>query len=83
MEDKEIMTFKDEDGNKVEFEAIANIFLDEKEYLILSPLEGNVDDGFIVRLEGEDENLEYIVVDDDTEYRNVKKEYEILLYNKQ
>ena len=36
MEDKEIMSFRDEDGNKVDFEAIARIYVKEKEYLLLA-----------------------------------------------
>ena len=36
-EEKQIMTFLDEEGNKVEFEAIARIFLEEQEYLLLAP----------------------------------------------
>ena len=39
MEEKEIMSFKDEEGNKDDFEAVARIFLDEKEYLLLTPVE--------------------------------------------
>ena len=33
----EIMTFLDEEGNKVEFEAIARIYLEKQEYLLLAP----------------------------------------------
>ena len=36
-EERQIMTFLDEEGNKVEFEAIARIYLEEKEYLLLAP----------------------------------------------
>ena len=39
MEEKQIMSFKDEDGNKVDFEAVARIFLDKIEYLLLSPID--------------------------------------------
>ena len=37
MEDREIMSFRDEDGNKVDFEAVARIYLKEQEYLLLAP----------------------------------------------
>ena len=33
MEDREIMSFRDEDGNKVDFEAVARIYIEKKEYL--------------------------------------------------
>ena len=36
-EERQIMTFLDEEGNKVEFEAVARIFLEEQEYLLLAP----------------------------------------------
>ena len=32
MEEKEIMCFRDEDGNKIEMEAVAKIYVEEKEY---------------------------------------------------
>lgn len=35
-EEVKIMTFLDEEGNKVQFEAVARIFLKEKEYLLLA-----------------------------------------------
>ena len=35
MEERQIMSFKDEDGNKVDFEAVARIYLEDKEYLLL------------------------------------------------
>lgn len=84
MEEKQIMTFKDEDGNKVEFEAVAKIFLEdtEKEYIILSPLEGDgkEDDAFIFRVDEVEGNLEYNLVEDNNEFEVVKKEYKKLLY---
>lgn len=82
MEEKEIMSFKDEDGNKVDFEAIARIYLEEQEYLILSPLngDGNEDDAYIFRVDYVDEKQELNLVEDDEEFQAVKKEYKKLLY---
>ncbi|WP_027632351.1 DUF1292 domain-containing protein [Clostridium hydrogeniformans] len=88
MEDKEIMYFKDENGDKVAFEAVAHIFLnedteDEKEYMILAPVEGgNEDDAFVFRVDYIEENKELNLVEDDKEFEEVKKEYKDLLYNK-
>ena len=75
MEDREIMSFRDEDGNKVDFEAVARIFLEEQEYLILSPLEGegNEEDAFIFRVDKTDDKEEYNFVDDKKEFEAVKK----------
>ncbi len=86
--EKEIMYFKDEDGNKVAFEAVARIFLDEdttaeKEYLILSPLEGHnsEDDAYIFRVDKVNGSEELNLVDNDEEFVRVSKEYKNLLYN--
>lgn len=82
MEEKEIMSFKDENGNKVDFEAVARIFLEEQEYLILSPLDGeqDEDDAYIFRVDEVDERQELNLVEDDEEFEAVKKEYKKLLY---
>lgn len=84
--EKEIMYFKDEEGNKVAFEAVARIFLDEeseneKEYLILSPVDGNEEDAFVFRVDYPNGNQELNLVEDDKEFERVKKEYKGLLYN--
>lgn len=82
MEDEEIMTFKDEDGNKVELEIIAKIYLEEVEYLILAPMDGNEEDAFVFRVDEEDGKLVYNMVEDDKEFLRVKKEYSDLFYEK-
>lgn len=80
MEEKEIMSFKDEDGNKVDFEAVARIFLEEKEYLLLTPVEEEAEDIFIFRIDKTDDKEELNLVEDDKEFIAVKKEYKKLLY---
>lgn len=81
MEEKEIMSFKDEEGNKVDFEAIAKIYLDEQGYLLLSPLEEGNDDMFAFRIDSNEEGKEELnLVEDDKEFEAVKKEYKKLLY---
>lgn len=80
MEEKEIMSFRDEDGNKVDFEAVARIFLDEKEYLLLTPVEEEAEDMFIFRVDKVDDKEELNLVEDDKEFLAVKKEYKSLLY---
>ena len=88
MEENQVMAFKDEEGNKVELEVVAKIFLnedtkDEKEYIILSPLEGdnNEEDAFVFRVDTILDKIEYNLVDDDKEFNEVKKKYKELLYN--
>ncbi|MEG1004570.1 DUF1292 domain-containing protein [Clostridium sp.] len=80
MEEREIMSFKDEDGNKVDFEAVARIFLEKQEYLLLTPVEEEAEDIFIFRIDKVDDKEELNLVEDDKEFIAVKKEYKKLLY---
>ncbi|ENZ03354.1 DUF1292 domain-containing protein [Clostridium thermobutyricum] len=82
MEVNEIMSFKDEDGNKVDFEVVAKIFLEEtkKEYLLLTSVEDDADDMYMFRIDVVDEKEELNLVEDDKEFLAVKKEYKKLLY---
>lgn len=81
MEEKEIMSFRDEEGNKVDFEAVAKIYLDEQGYLLLSPLEEDNDDMFAFRIDTNENGTEELnLVEDDREFEAVKKEYKKLLY---
>ena len=81
MEDKEIMSFRDEEGNKVDFEAVARIFLDKQEYLLLAPLgEEDSDDMFAFRVDVVNGKEELNLVEDDKEFIAVHKEYKKLIY---
>lgn len=81
MEEKQIMSFRDEDGNKVDFEAIARIFLDKKEYLLLAPVDDEEsEDMFAFRVDKKDGKEEYNLVENDEELQAIKKEYKKLLY---
>ncbi|WP_297629731.1 DUF1292 domain-containing protein [uncultured Clostridium sp.] len=83
MEIKDIMSFRDENGNKVDFEVVAKIFLEEKnkDYLLLTSVEDNTDDEmYMFRIDEIDGNEELNLVEDDAEFLEVKKEYKKLLY---
>jgi uncharacterized protein YrzB (UPF0473 family) len=81
LEEKEIMSFKDENGNKVDFEAVARIFVEKKEYLLLAPLEEkDSEDVFVFRIDNVDGKEELNLVEDDKEFLAVKKEYKKLIY---
>lgn len=81
MEDKEIMSFRDEDGNKVDFEAIARIYVEKKEYLLLGAVdEKDNDDVFVFRVDKINDKEELNLVEDDEEFQAVKKEYKKLIY---
>lgn len=81
MEEREnIMKFYDEDGNVVELEIQAEIYLDETKYLILAPLD-NDEDEFVFREDvNEEGKTEYNAVESDEEFQKVKKEYSRVLY---
>lgn len=83
MEEKEIMSFKDEEGNKVDFEAIAKIYVEENQYLILSPVDGDKEDAFVFRVDHDGEKEVLNMVENDEEFLKVKKEYSKLLYDKE
>ena len=79
-EEVKIMTFLDEEGNKVQFEAVA-IFLKEKEYLLLAPVEDKDSENvYVFRIDEVDGKQELNLVEDDKEFIAVKKEYSKLLY---
>lgn len=81
LEEKEIMSFRDEEGNKVDFEAIAKIYLEEQGYLLLSPVDEDSDDMFAFRIDVNEEGKEELnLVEDDKEFEEIKKEYKKLLY---
>lgn len=76
-----IMSFKDENGEKVDFEAVAEIYLEEQKYLILAPVDGDEEDAYVFRVDVENEKEVYNLVEDDEEFLEVNKEYKKLLYN--
>lgn len=79
-EEKQIMKFLDEEGNAVEFEAVARIFLKEQEYLLLAPLNDTSEDLYVFRIDEVNGKEELNIVEDDKEFIAVKKEYKKLLY---
>lgn len=82
MEDKKILKFKDEDGNVIELEAIAEIYLEKQKYLILAPLDEEGSDEYVYRVDVDKEgNEELYAVEEDDEFMRVKKEYKNLLYS--
>ncbi len=81
MEERQIMKFKDEDGNLVELEAVARVYVEEQEYLILAPLEG-AEEEFVFRVDADESGQEvYNSIESDAEFLAVKKEYSRLLYD--
>ena len=62
----------DEDGNEIEFEFLDVVEVDEKEYVVLLPVE-EAEKGEVVifRIEGEGEEESYISLDDEAEAERV------------
>lgn len=78
--EKKIMSFLDEDGNKVDFEAVARIYLEEIEYLLLAPMDEKSEDVYVFRVDDVNGKEELNLVENDKEFLAVKKEYKKLLY---
>lgn len=79
-EEKVIMSFLDENGEKVDFEAIAKVYLEEIEYLLLAPVDEESEDVYVFRVDEVNGKEELNLVEDDKEFLAVKKEYKKLLY---
>ncbi|MCB2355124.1 DUF1292 domain-containing protein [Clostridium estertheticum] len=75
MEENKIITMLDEDGEKVDFEIIEIIELDENKYALLAPI-GEEDDAFVYKIELVDDKEQYIAVEDEEEFAKVLEEYE-------
>jgi uncharacterized protein YrzB (UPF0473 family) len=75
MEENKIITMVDEDGEKVEFELVEIIELNENKYALLAPV-GDEDDAFVYKIEEVDGKKEYIAVEDEEEFEKVLEEYE-------
>jgi uncharacterized protein YrzB (UPF0473 family) len=75
MEENKIISMIDEDGEKVDFELIEIIELDENKYALLAPI-GDEDDAYVYKIEEVDGKPQYIAVDDEEEFEKVLEEYE-------
>lgn len=79
-DEKVVMSFLDENGEKVDFEAVAKVYLKEIEYLLLAPMDEESEDIYVFRVDEVDGKEELNLVEDDKEFLDVKKEYKKLLY---
>ena len=71
-----IITFVDDEGNDVRFEILDVITLDEKEYLVVLPID-EVDSGvLILEIKQEDGEEVYDTVTDDEEAERVFKKFQ-------
>lgn len=78
MENEELFTLTDEDGNESQFALIGELEIDEQIYLALVPADNDDADEYVVLKVEVDENGEEILVtiDDDDEFDRVADAFE-------
>lgn len=76
------ITLTDEDGNNVEFEIITKLDIEDKEYLIVIPMDTKNEDAIALRID-KDENGEDVLatVEDDDEFALVSEAFESLSFD--
>ena len=75
MEENKIVSMIDEDGEKVDFELVEIIELDEIKYALLAPI-GDEEDAFVYKIEIVEGKEQYIAVEEEEEFERVLEEYE-------
>ena len=75
MEENKIISMMDEDGEKVDFELVEIIELDENRYAVLAPI-GDEEDAFVYKITIVEDKEEYTAVEDEEEFERVLEEYE-------
>lgn len=74
-ENKNVITFKGEDGNTVALELVERLKIEEDEYVLLAHLEED-DDAYVYKVTTVDGVENYESVQDDDEFERVLEEYE-------
>lgn len=75
MEKKKIVTFVDEEGQKLDFEVVDYIEMEDDRYALLAPV-GDEEDAYVYKVVEVDGKEEYMMVEDDDEFERVLEEYE-------
>jgi len=79
MDDREIITLYDEDGQESEFEILAVINVEDNDYAILVPEDDDSEQAYIFRIDNDDKGDEVLSeVEDDEEFQLVKEAWEVL-----
>ena len=67
-----IIVLNDEDGNEIEFEYLDAVTMDDKEYIVLLPVEEEENGEVVIfRVEGEGETETYVGLEDEEEAEKV------------
>ncbi|MCY6959431.1 DUF1292 domain-containing protein [Clostridium brassicae] len=78
-EDFNTIVLKEEDGSEVEFELLMKFDIEDKEYVIVIPVDIEEDEAIAFRID-KDANGEdvFVTIEDDEEFRMVTEAYETL-----
>lgn len=75
-EEDEVIVLEDESGQEHEFVLGEVLNVDEKDYAVLLPIEEDVDEGVIFRIEGEDgDQMVLAEIESDEEWQKVVDAY--------
>lgn len=83
MENDNLVTLLDENGNETEFEVIATLEVNNNEYAILLPIHEDGEEAFIFKLLEEDGEHILQCVEDDEEFDTVASAYEEIIENEE
>lgn len=76
---EEVVILTDEEGNEREFIIVETMPLENQHYAVLVPADGNDEDGFIMRIEEDENGEEYLIdIEDEEEWNRVVAAYEQL-----
>ncbi|GAA0114435.1 MULTISPECIES: DUF1292 domain-containing protein [Clostridium] len=80
MENKmETIMLMDENGNEIEFEIVVKLDIEDKEYVIVTPVESDEEYDVALRIEeSEDGELVLVPVEEDDELALISEAYEAL-----
>jgi len=79
-QDVKTIVLNDEEGNEVEFEVLTKLDIENKEYVIVIPIDGDEEDPIALRLELDDEGNDLLVtVDDEEEFKLVEEAFELVM----
>jgi Protein of unknown function (DUF1292). len=73
------IVLNDEEGNEVEFEVITKLDIEDKEYVIVAPMEEDDVEAIALRIEQDENGNDILVtVDDEDEFDMVSEAYEAI-----
>jgi len=74
---EEVVILTDEEGNEREFIIVESLQVETNHYAVLVAADGNDEDGFIMRIEEDENGEEYLIdIEDEGEWKKVVEAYE-------